>query len=365
MRAHIRLLSTGRVLTRLLGVVLATLVGVCAAGAMLPGPRAEGADVAASAGRTLTVVVAFADHGLADGERLCLSLYAGSDAEFVHPLQIKCLAPGDLGVTFAGLDPATYRIALPSTGTFLFSQRYQGEIVSTEIPAQAPVKDFVVQVQLDLLPRSGPQVEVRAYVCPAGTDGGKDAARWATACPDPANGITFALGPLTTTPEAATLHVVTGDGPSGAGSALLSPRAPGRYKLAETRPSNVASPIVWFVASEADGFVAHPSDGTLQVGADEYVLVSAYNVLAPSATAAAGTSPTPGVGGTAPPSVATPGPFLIRQLPDAGSGRVVAGWPAIALLVALAGMPAAAVGLGRSRFRLRTGRRRRPSAGSR
>ncbi len=334
--------------------VLTLLLAVVAGRSTLDVPVARAHD-ADPGSHSLTVVVAFPDDGLGADERLCLTLFSGDDAGLVFPLDVRCLGPGEQSTDFGGLSHGTYQLVVPSPDSVVGNDRYEGQVLVTEVPNDPEVESYVVDVALTVgaVPAAVTgRIVVNAFVCAPGTEGGDDADAWAVACPDRGDNIAFDLTPADGAAEAARTEITGVTNPEP-GTVVFADLAAGTYNLVEIRPDNVEEALRAFVTSDADGSVTVlPPDGALAVETGETLTVDVYNVIAGGTTEDA---PTVEVGtavgepdaneavATDDPSPAPSGPQVVR-LPNTGTGDGSAAWAgSVALGVALILVLAAAL----------------------
>lgn len=241
-------------------------------------------------GHTLEVLLSFPDGGVAEGEQLCLALFPGDTTDFSQPPALaRCLDPGEDSVTFEGIGHGRFVVAVPSEGSRLESDRYQGQLVETAIPDEPGLDAFGIEVALDLSPDAAGvtgKVQVNVYGCPAGTDGGGDATVWATECRALADGIPVRLSGVDNG-DAAAIEAVTGEEGTISGRVLFTDLPAGAYQLAGTLPTNVRSPAVFIQSSVEGGVRPLDQSGTVDVRPAEVVAVDVYLVLDSAAEAAA------------------------------------------------------------------------------
>ncbi len=248
-----------------------------------PLPAATHASDEAAGSHALAVSVAFPDGGLVEGEELCLALFAGDGGELIAPLQTRCMAPGDNGVVFAGLDHGTYRVVVPTPDSPLAGPRYAGQVAVTTIPADSDAAEFGIPVVLSLSAAAAGttgSVAVTVYGCPPGTNGAGDATAWEDECDSLAGEVPLILSGVGSI-ENTTVAEVTGREGDAAGRVEFANLPAGAYELGPGLPANVAHEPVVFVRSSIDGGIASPlePDETLTLRPAEFVAVDVYLVL--------------------------------------------------------------------------------------
>jgi hypothetical protein len=230
---------------------------------------------------TLEVVLAYPDSGLAEGEQLCLGLYPGDATDFsAPPLQARCLDPGQSAATFEGIAHGEFVVAVPSAGSEIEADRYQGQLVATALPDEPDLAAYGIEVDLALAPEvagTTGRVQVNVYGCPPGTDGGGDAEFWASECQALAGGIPLSLSGVGTIEHTA-IEATTGETGLTSGRALFTNLPAGAYKLDGKLPGSASVPAV-FIQSSIEGGVRPVDGGTLDLRPTETVAVDVYLVL--------------------------------------------------------------------------------------
>jgi len=243
-------------------------------------------------GHTLEVLLSYPDSGLTAGEQLCLGLYPGDATDFsAPPLQARCLDPGQAAATFEGIAHGDFVVAVPSAGSEIEADRYQGQLVETALPDQPDLAAYGIEVDLTLAPAvagTTGRVQVNVYGCPPGTDGGGDAEFWASECQALAGDIPVSLSGIGTIENTA-IEAKTGKNGLTSGRALFTNLPAGAYQLAGKLPENVSAPAV-FIQSSIEGGVEPVEDGTLDLRPTETVAVDVYLVLDGQDTATVKTS---------------------------------------------------------------------------
>lgn len=287
--------------TRLLIAATIALIAWCG----LPRALAAHGSAEEPVFHSLTIVLAYPDTGLAADEQICLALFAGDDADLASPLEITCINAEANAATFGALAHGQYKVAVPAPGSSIFDDRYQGQVVETEIPDLPEVDSFVIDVPLNLTGAATGTVglvQVGAYVCPPGTDRGSDLEGWLNACQGRVDGVGYTLtsaGSLTTDEMSA----MTGSD----GLALFPDLPAGTFSLTETALDNVEEQSAWFASSSLDGTTSTIAPGVpFQVRPAELMTIDVFHILLPPTSAPTASVPAPPAAEPSP-SVATPG----------------------------------------------------------
>lgn len=263
---------TGRARALLSAIIIAVLVLV------FSGSVARAADPTHS----LEVTLSFPDRGLVDAEQLCLGLYPSRVTDYTAPpLQARCLDPGATTALFENIDPGDYVIAVPAIGSRLDPDRYQGQLVQTNLPDEPTLDAYGIDVELGLAQGFGGtsgQVRVNVFGCPPGTNGGGDATVWASECNAVANGIPLSLSGLGTIRDTS-VNAVTGEIGRTSGRVEFTDLPVGAYQLGGKLPGNVASPAVFIQSSIEGGIKPVAGDESLAIRPSELVAVNVYLVL--------------------------------------------------------------------------------------
>lgn len=246
--------------------------------------HAQDADTAKS--HSLAVNLNFPDEGVESGEQLCVALFAGTSPDLSQPpLLSRCLDPGNAAVSFEGLRQGDYSVLLPSPGTKLAEERYQGQLVATNIPEDDRLDAFGIDVDVALAPEfagTTGNVKVNVYGCPAGTNAGSDKSDWATECQALAGGIPLTLSGIGSINDAA-FSAVTGVSGNDSGRVEFTDLPAGAYELQGDLPENVSDSPALFAESSIDGSLGSiDPDDTLALRPTETVAVDVYLVLDPS-----------------------------------------------------------------------------------
>jgi hypothetical protein len=232
---------------------------------------------------SLSVDLSFPDDGLIAGEQLCVALFEGTEPDLAQPpLLSRCLDPGNTSALFEGLPHGEYSVLFPGPGSKLSESRYQGQLVSTNVPDDPRLDAFGIDINLPLAPEfagTTGRVEVNVYGCPAGTNAGADEESWAAECHALAGGVPLTLSGTGSIQDAAFQGVTGVDGDSS-GRVEFSDLPPGAYTLGSELPQNVGSDPALFVESSIDGSLGtiEPSD-ELALRPTETVAVDVYLVL--------------------------------------------------------------------------------------
>lgn len=240
-------------------------------------------DAGSSSFYSLDVALQFPDDGLAGGEQLCVALYPGAAPDTAAlPLLSRCLDPGNDSVSFEGLPSGEYSVLLPGPGSETAEPRYQGQLVTTAIPADDGIQAYGIDVALTLAPEfagTTGKVEVNVFGCPAGTDGGADRDGWASECQALAAGVPLTLTGTGSIEDAA-FRAVTGLTGNDSGRVEFTDLPPGAYELGSDLPQNVETNPALFVESSIDGSLGSldPS-ATLALRPTETVAIDIFLVL--------------------------------------------------------------------------------------
>lgn len=238
---------------------------------------------------SLGVTLEFPDEGIAEGEQLCVALFASTTPDVTQlPLLSRCLDPGNSAVSFEGLLTGDYSVLLPGPGSELDQQRYQGQLVATSIPDDDQLDAFGIDVDVALAPDfSGTtgRVRVSVFGCPAGTNAGGDREGWATECQALAGGVPLTLSGTGSINDAA-FQAVTGLSGNTSGRVEFTDLPAGAYELGGDLPENVSNTPALFVESSIDGSLGsiNPA-GTLALRPTETVAVDVFLVLDPDKAA--------------------------------------------------------------------------------
>lgn len=216
--------------------------------------------VAAQTGsNSLDIAITFPDDGLAEGEQLCLALYPGDSPDLTAPpLQSRCLDPGDVSRTFAGIAPGTYQLITPSVGSIIDQNRYQVQSAETTIPADTADASFMASLPLTLSPEvagTTGQVQLNVYGCPPGTDGQGDATLWQSKCTSPVAGVSVRLQGIGSI-EDTSVPAVTAESQATAGRAQFTNLPPGEYQIVgvdDGQLTNVEANPAMVVQSNIEG----------------------------------------------------------------------------------------------------------------
>jgi hypothetical protein len=232
---------------------------------------------------SLAVNLTFPDDGLAQGEQLCLALFAGDQPDLSRPpLLSRCLDPGNSSVSFEELKHGDYSVLLPGPGSDLAAARYQGQLVATAIPDDQRLGDFGIDINVGLSPDfagTTGRVEVNVFGCPAGTNAGSNEDGWAAQCQALAGGVPLSLTGTGSIEDAA-FNAVTGTSGVQSGRVEFTNLPPGAYEIGSDLPQNVSDTPALFVESSIDGSLGSldPS-ATLALRPTETVAVDVYLVL--------------------------------------------------------------------------------------
>ncbi|MFN8594491.1 MAG: hypothetical protein U0031_23815 [Thermomicrobiales bacterium] len=237
----------------------------------------------ASKYHSLDVNLDFPDDGLANGEQLCVALYQGANPDLSGlPLLSRCLDPGNAAVTFDGLPSGDYSVLMPGPGSKTAEPRYQGQLVSTNIPADDTPEAYGIDVSVALAPEfagTTGQVRISVFGCPAGTDAGANRDSWVAECQALAGGVPMTLTGTGSIEDAA-FRAVTGVEGDSSGRVEFSNLPPGAYEIGSDLPQNVTNNPALFVESSIDGSVDSLSpDQTLAIRPSETVAVDVFLVL--------------------------------------------------------------------------------------
>jgi hypothetical protein len=252
----------------------------------------------------LDVAVAFPDAGLANGETLCLALFAGHDGDFTAPVQSRCLGRGETGLRFDGLTHGPYTLVVLAPGSAVEGNRYQGQVIATDVPDEPDRSDYALPVAVKLAPEvagTTGRVQVSVFGCPPGTDAGGDADGWLNQCDTLANDVPVSLSGIGSI-EDTSGQAITGRA-AQPGRVEFANLPPGDYLLQESLPVEARDAVV-FVESSIDGSITplDPADPTLALRPAEVKSVAYFVVLDPAQTdarAEAAPAADPALGGDA------------------------------------------------------------------
>ncbi|MDP9365978.1 MAG: hypothetical protein M3Q10_17455, partial [Chloroflexota bacterium] len=281
---------------RALGFALVLVVSAFLAAVLPPRVRAHG-EADGPAPHALDVTVAFPDAGLAVGELLCLALFAGHGGDFTAPVQSDCLGPGAAGVRFDGLTHGPYTLVVLAPGSAIQGNRYQGQVIATDVPDEPDRSDYGLPVALKLAPEvagTTGRVQVSVFGCPPGTNAGGDADGWLNQCDTLANDVPVSLSGIGSIEDTID-QAVTGRDTAQPGRVEFANLPPGDYLLDETLPADARDAAV-FVESSIDGSITplDPDDPTLALRPAEvksvayFVVLDAAEADAPAEAAPAG-----------------------------------------------------------------------------
>jgi hypothetical protein len=265
-------------------VALATLAATLAVSFGLhSGANAQ--DQAGSSGRThsLGVNLDFPDEGLVDTEQLCVALFSGTSPDLEKPpLLSRCIDPGAEAVTFEGLKPGDFSVLLPGPGSDVEGQRYEGQLVTTNIPDDDQLDAFGIDIDVGLSPEftgTTGSVQVSVFGCPAGTNAGTDKDSWVNECKALAGGVPMTLTGIGSINDAA-FRKVTGVSGNTSGRVEFTDLPAGAYEIGGDLPSNVAENPALFAESSIDGSlgVIDPAE-SLALRPTETVAVDVFLVL--------------------------------------------------------------------------------------
>ena len=276
---------------------------------------------------TLAVTVTYPDDGLTADDHLCLDLFAGDSVDGSPPVQSQCLDPGDDTVSFDGISHGPYTILVLAPGSTIDGDRYQGQIVGTDIPNDPERDAFAIPVTLRLSPEAAGttgRVEISVFGCPPGTDGGGDATIWASKCDKLIGGAPVSLSGIGTVDDTSN-QASTGVEGEDFGKVDFPNLPAGAYQVDDTLPNDISQTAAVFVSSSIDGGPPSPiTDQTVAVSPAEIKSVNYYVVLQPgvaaspqAASPADSTTGNPDIGGPTSPSepVTLPNPDVAGGLP--------------------------------------------------
>lgn len=232
---------------------------------------------------SLGVTLGFPDDGLVDDEQLCVALFSGTSPDLQKPpLLSRCMDPGEDAVTFEGLRPGDFSVMLPGPGSEVEDQRYEGQLVTTNIPDNEQLDAFGIDVDVALTPEySGVagRVQVSVFGCPAGTNAGADKDSWVNECKALAGGVPMTLTGIGSINDAA-FRKVTGVSGDTSGRVEFTNLPAGAYEIGGDLPSNVGDSPALFAESSIDGSLGlvSPSE-TLALRPTETVAVDVFLVL--------------------------------------------------------------------------------------
>ncbi|MCA9876381.1 MAG: hypothetical protein KC442_01320 [Thermomicrobiales bacterium] len=277
-------------------VALATLAATMAVSFGLPSHVDAQDSTTPDRTHSLGVNLAFPDEGLVDDEQLCVALFNGTAPDLQRPpLLSRCIDPGDSTVTFEGLKSGDFSVLLPGPGSDVEGERYEGQLVTTNIPDSDQLDAFGIDVNVGLSPDfSGTtgSVQVSVFGCPAGTNAGADKDSWVNECKALAGGVPMTLTGIGSINDAAFLKV-TGVSGDTSGRVEFTNLPAGAYEIGGDLPTNVSDNPALFAESSIDGSlgVIAPSD-TLALRPTERVAVDVFLVIddTPDSTTTVGTS---------------------------------------------------------------------------
>ena len=244
---------------------------------------------------SLGVNLDFPDEGLVDSEQLCVALFSGTSPDLEKPpLLSRCIDPGDTAVTFEGLRPGDFSVLLPGPGSDVEGQRYEGQLVTTNIPNDEQLDAFGIDIDVGLASEftgTTGRVQVSVFGCPAGTNAGADKDSWVNECKALAGGVPMTLTGVGSINDAA-FRKVTGTSGNTSGRVEFTDLPAGAYAIGGDLPSNVSDNPALFAESSIDGSlgVIDPSD-SLALRPTETVAVDVFLVLddKPDSTTTIGT----------------------------------------------------------------------------
>lgn len=266
-------------------VVLATLAATMAVSFGLHSSASAQDQDTSSPSRThsLGVNLEFPDEGLVDSEQLCVALFSGTSPNLEKPpLLSRCLDPGADAVTFEGLKPGDFSVLLPGPGSDVDGQRYEGQLVTTNIPDDEQLDAFGIDIDVALSPEftgTTGSVQVSVFGCPAGTNAGADKDSWVNECKSLAGGVPMTLTGIGSINDAA-FRKVTGVSGNTSGRVEFTDLPAGAYEIGGDLPSNVSDNPALFAESSIDGSlgVIDPSE-SLALRPTETVAVDVFLVL--------------------------------------------------------------------------------------
>jgi len=237
----------------------------------------------ASRTHSLGVNLEFPDDGLVDSEQLCVALFSGTSPDLEKPpLLSRCIDPGAEAVTFEGLRPGDFSVLLPGPGSDVEGQRYEGQLVTTNIPDDEQLDAFGIDIDVGLSPEftgTTGSVQVSVFGCPAGTNAGPDKDSWVIECKSLAGGVPMTLTGIGSINDAA-FQKVTGVSGNASGRVEFTDLPAGAYEIGGVLPSNVSDNPALFAESSIDGSlgVIDPSE-SLALRPTETVAVDVFLVL--------------------------------------------------------------------------------------
>lgn len=238
-----------------------------------------------SANRThsLGVNLDFPDEGLVDSEQLCVALYSGTSPDLARPpLLSRCIDPGADAVTFESLKPGDFSVLLPGPGSDVEGQRYQGQLVTTNIPDDEQLDAFGIDIKVGLSPGftgTTGRVQVSVFGCPAGTNAGADKDSWVNECKALAGGVPMTLTGIGSINDAA-FRKVTGVSGNTSGRVEFTDLPAGAYAIGGDLPSNVSDNPALFAESSIDGSLGViDASQSLALRPTETVAVDVFLVL--------------------------------------------------------------------------------------
>ncbi len=244
---------------------------------------------------SLSLEIAFPDDGLAESDQLCVALFAGVSSDLTAPSQSLCLKAGESTLLFEELTHGPYTVLLPAPGSVIADDRYQGQIIDTDIPDSPSQAAFGISATLKLTPQAAGttgSVEVTIYGCPPGTDEGGDADSWQDKCSVVASDVPVSLSGIGSI-EDTTAQAITGE-EAEPGRARFTNLPAGAYEIEEILPVNVEEEPAVFVESSIDGSVTSlEPDDTLALRPAEIKSVNLYVVLEPDSEGDAPNADTP------------------------------------------------------------------------
>jgi hypothetical protein len=232
---------------------------------------------------SLGVNLDFPDEGLVDSEQLCVALFSGTSPDLQKPpLLSRCIDPGAEVVTFEGLRPGDFSVLLPGPGSDVEGQRYEGQLVTTNIPDDDQLDAFGIDIDVGLSSEftgTTGSVQVSVFGCPAGTNAGPDKDSWVNECKALAGGVPMTLTGVGSINDAA-FRKVTGLSGNGSGRVEFTDLPAGAYAIGGDLPSNVSNNPALFAESSIDGSlgVIDPSQ-SLALRPTETVAVDVFLVL--------------------------------------------------------------------------------------
>ncbi|MDQ2654199.1 MAG: hypothetical protein M3Z20_14295 [Chloroflexota bacterium] len=244
--------------------------------------HAQDAD-SSSRTHSLGVNLAFPDDGLVDTEQLCVALFSGTAPDLQKPpLLSRCIDPGADTVTFEGLRPGDFSVLLPGPGSDVDGQRYEGQLVTTNIPDDEQLDAFGIDINVGLSPEftgTTGSVQVSVFGCPAGTNAGADKDSWVNECKSLAGGVPMTLTGIGSINDAA-FQKVTGVSGNASGMVEFTDLPAGAYEIGGVLPSNVSDNPALFAESSIDGSLGaiEPSE-SLALRPTETVAVDVFLVL--------------------------------------------------------------------------------------